>query len=524
MLIDHARGEDGVAALLATEHVPAAQRHAQTIAEEGAREPEIDDQRGVLQVEVALVACAPVARIERQEQSGRQAERVVERGAEERLVAAHRPTVNLHLSPLLDKARAELRRPRPENRRDGCEDGQCGQAIEVAVSDERHLRVRRAALRPVDDGVALLSVAGHQLHDAPRGREAHVVRHGRLQQRVARLERESVGVVDVAAELAIRRALRLGRVGQLEADSLHLRAERHIREPLVVAAVLAREGSAVAEVIGADMLVAQPDAELPDRRLPCILRKEATVPFVRSHIRRRDNALGVAVYVRAMRADVLATDGQFAAKDGVRQDQLRRCEPVAYAILRVHHAVFLHATRLHGMRTRRASARVEIDVEVDPQAAHRAVVIRIETVRWVVRRAACIVAMPFVVKGRVGVNHAVESRVVDVVAQGWRERVAKADVVRGRDLPIGARRDAHPPIDARGVERVLLLPEGIEAGLLRDAAVDEVRPAAVERGAEDVPAVPVVSPSYQLDRASNPKPSPARRTVLIRITALTEAS
>ena len=236
------------------------------------------------------------------------------------------------------------------------------------------------------------------------------------------------------------------------------------------------------------MLIAQPDAQLPDRRLPCILRKEATVPFVCGHIRRRDNALEVAVHVRAMRADILATDGQLTTKNGVRQDQLRRCEPVAHTIFRVHHAVFLHATRLHGMRARRAAARVEIDVEVDPQAAHRPVVIRIETVCRVVRRTACIVAMPFVVKGRVGVNHAVESRVVDVVAQGWRERVAEADVMLRRDLPIGASRDAHPPIDTRGVQRILLLPKCIEARLLRDATVDKVRPAAVKDGAEHVPA------------------------------------
>ena len=189
-----------------------------------------------------------------------------------------------------------------------------------------------------------------------------------------------------------------------------------------------------------------------------------------------------------MRADILATDGQLATKNGVRQDQLRRCEPVAHTILRVHHAVFLHATRLHGMRTRRAAARVEIDVEVDPQATHRTVVIRIETVRWIVRRTACIVAMPFVVKGRVGVNHAVESRVIDVVAQGWRDRVAEADVMLRRDLPIGASRDAHPPVDTHGVKRILLLPKCIEARLLRDTAVDEVRPAAVKNGAEHVPA------------------------------------
>ena len=142
------------------------------------------------------------------------------------------------------------------------------------------------------------------------------------------------------------------------------------------------------------------------------------------------------------------------------------------------------------MRTRRASARVEIDVEVDPQTAHRAVIIHIETVRWIVRRTACIVAMPFVVKGRVGVNHAVESRVVDVVAQGWRERIAEADVMLRRDLPIGASRDAHPPVDTRGVKRILLLPKCIKARLLRDATVDKVRPAAVKDGAKHVPAAP----------------------------------
>ena len=140
------------------------------------------------------------------------------------------------------------------------------------------------------------------------------------------------------------------------------------------------------------------------------------------------------------------------------------------------------------MCPRRATTRVVVRIEVDSHAAHCPVVIRIETVRWVGRLAPILTVLPFVVKSPVGIHHAVEGWVSCLGKHAGRKRVAKADVMLGRDLPVGTGRDAHPLIYARAVKLILLPPKRIQARQLRDAAILYVLASTVKDGAKDIPA------------------------------------
>ena len=158
------------------------------------------------------------------------------------------------------------------------------------------------------------------------------------------------------------------------------------------------------------MFVAQPCTQLSDGRHPRILRKEAAIPLVDGHVRRSHDTFRIAVHVSAVRADILATDRHFAAKDRVRQNELRRNEAVTHTILRVYDAVFLHAAHLLGVRARRVAARVEVGIEVNPQAAHLPIIVSVDSVRRIRRFAPLPAVLPFVVKSIVGVNDTVENR------------------------------------------------------------------------------------------------------------------
>ena len=125
--------------------------------------------------------------------------------------------------------------------------------------------VRFVRIAPLQDIVALLLEANHGLEESPCAHQGYVVRDGGLQGRIPDSARETVYIYRVVTQLEITRTVCFGRIAGLQLHIANLRAERGIREEVIIRPALVGAVRMVFVIFELIMFVAQTGGKLSKR-------------------------------------------------------------------------------------------------------------------------------------------------------------------------------------------------------------------------------------------------------------------
>ena len=168
--------------------------------------------------------------------------------------------------------------------------------------DERDSRLPLDRHAPIEDVVARHLVAEYCLQKTPYAHGGEIVRQAGLQARVARLPGEAVDVGDVVAQLAVRGALCLGGVTQLELHLAQLPGQRGVGKEIVIRTALAGNISIVLVVVEIIVLVTDTQRGLSPTQLAetqgvAVLHEARQVLLADTAIGRGHVAFGVDVVI-----------------------------------------------------------------------------------------------------------------------------------------------------------------------------------------------------------------------------------
>lgn len=179
------------------------QHYRQPVVEERFGDSQVDHELVIGQFHVLLVPLALKIGVEGQEESFRQRKGIVQRGGGYGAVQAYLLIVAGDGEPLFHKPDGGLRSPDAEFGRSGEVGGQAGQLVQVARREEGHGGILFHLCRPLHDHISFLFVADHELKVFPGTGERSIVDDGRLEEGVACLHGEPVGIEDAASQLPV---------------------------------------------------------------------------------------------------------------------------------------------------------------------------------------------------------------------------------------------------------------------------------------------------------------------------------
>ena len=168
----------------------------------------------------------------------------------------------------------------------------------------------------VDNHVTVVLVGQHQVDPLVHRHERHLVVDGGLEQGVAAVPRETVGIGDAVSQLPIAGTFNLHRIVQHQLHIARPCHQAHAGEEVVVIAALLGHVYALAVVIGVDVLVAQAHLQLAERQRVAVLGKEDVVALLLLGEGRGDDLLVVDVVVVAVRVVILGAHLQVASPQG----------------------------------------------------------------------------------------------------------------------------------------------------------------------------------------------------------------
>ena len=97
--------------------------------------------------------------------------------------------------------------------------------MEILERDKRYRRIMLHLFPPVNNRVPSVIITHTELHELPCAHQGNMMIHLVLQQRIAGLEREPVGIRHIIAQLLIGRATRFCRITKLQLHLTYFRTQ-----------------------------------------------------------------------------------------------------------------------------------------------------------------------------------------------------------------------------------------------------------------------------------------------------------
>ena len=483
--------------LAAQQQVVAPCFNAEGIIEKGLAQTDVQEIERTLANAVLCISPALIGEVGSELEPGRQREDIVQRADENRIVIRAALSGGIEREPLFPQHHAGIGMPQAYRGRGGEHGSEDGHAVAVDVVDEGDGGLPFHRHAPVEDVVARHLVAQHRLEETPDARGSEVVRDAWLQQRVARLPGEAVGVSHVVAQLAVRGPLRLGGIAQLELYLAQLSGQGGVGEEVVIRPALSGDILTAFVIIEVIVLEADARAQLSPAQTAeahgvTVLHEARQVLLADAAEGGAHVAFGVDVVIVAVGVGVFAADAEVAAPQRMGERGLGGGQLVVHVVDGGHLAVGMVLAVFCVERTMGIDRTVIIGIPFQLSLANLPGIVGVERVFGTEVSFPIDVGMQDVVGQAVGQDFAVEDAALGV-AQRLADVVAQADGVAVVEVVVEADAPAQFAGFLIGPLVVALCPQGVGPGGLVQDILLAVGRLAESNHAEDVQAVvPVV--------------------------------